>query len=267
MYFRKSKVKAKLARNQPVMCSCLHFTDPSIYEIVGHLGWDVIWMDLEHHGYSVETAQHMMRGARVGGTDIMARPAKGEFMRMGRLLESGAHGILYPRCDNADEAAEVVRWSKFAPMGQRGVDAANPDNPYLMTPLAEYLKLANDNTWIALQIEDPKAMDQVEKIAAVPGIDVLFLGPGDFSVLAGIPGQMSHPIMLDAIKRIAAAAKAHGKHWGMPVPTPERGKELLDMGARFIAHGSDFVLLKTALEGVRERMKAIGMTFDQGPLT
>lgn len=265
MFFRKSKVKAKLAANQPVMCSCMHLTDPSTYELISLLGWDAIWMDLEHHGYSVQTAQHLMRAARVGGTDIMARPAKWEYMRMARLLESGAHGILYPRCSNADEAREVVRWAKFAPLGERGIDAANPDNPYLLTPLKEYLQLANDNTWIAIQIEDPAALDQVEKIAAVPGVDIIFLGPGDFSILSGIPGDMTHPKMHEAIRRIAAAAKAHGKHWGMPSPTPQRAKELLDLGARFICHGADIVLLKNALETIRENMKPLGFTFDVGP--
>ena len=99
---RNSKVKAKLRRGEPVLLTTLHLTDPSLFELVGLMGFDGIWMDLEHHGYSVETASAMMRAARVGHVDIMARPAKGEFMRMGRLLEAGAQGIMYPRCDSAD---------------------------------------------------------------------------------------------------------------------------------------------------------------------
>ncbi len=87
---RPSKIKAKLARNEPALCVTLHLTDASVYELTGLLGFDGIWMDLEHHGYSLETAGQLMRAARVGGTDIVARPAKGEFMRMGRLLELGA---------------------------------------------------------------------------------------------------------------------------------------------------------------------------------
>ena len=116
---RKSKVKAKLRNNEPVIGVALHFYDPSVYELTSLFGFDYIWMDLEHHATSVETANNLMRAARVGTSDIMARPAKGEFMRLGRMLESGAHGILYPRCDNAEEAREVVKWAKFAPLGAR----------------------------------------------------------------------------------------------------------------------------------------------------
>jgi 4-hydroxy-2-oxoheptanedioate aldolase len=86
---RPSVVRAKLARNEPVLVVCLHFADASLYEMTSLLGFDCIWIDLEHHGTSVETASQLMRAARVGGSDILARPAKGEFMRMGRLLEMG----------------------------------------------------------------------------------------------------------------------------------------------------------------------------------
>ncbi|MFM9963525.1 MAG: HpcH/HpaI aldolase family protein [Planctomycetaceae bacterium] len=186
---RNSRIKAKLSKNQPVLLTSLHYSDPSLYEMTSLMGFDGIWLDLEHHHHSVETANTLLRAARVGSSDVMVRPAKGEFMRMGRILEAGATGIMYPRCDNAAEAREVVRWSKFAPMGQRGIDAANPDNPYCLMPLVEYLKAANEQTFIVIQIEDPSALAQVDEIAAVPGVDIIFFGPGDFSILSGIPGQ------------------------------------------------------------------------------
>src|SRR3954453_17677415 len=108
---RPSRIKAKLKRNEPVLLTTLHLTDPSLYELTSLLGFDGIWMDLEHHSYSLETAQTLMRAARVGSADILARPAKGEFMRIGRLFEAGAQGIMYPRCESAAEAREVVTWS------------------------------------------------------------------------------------------------------------------------------------------------------------
>src|SRR5437899_11030854 len=114
---RTSRIKARLKHNEPVLLTTLHLTDPSLFELASLMGFDGIWMDLEHHGYSVETAQTLMRAARVGGADIMVRPAKGEFMRMGRMLEAGAQGVMYPRCNDAAEAAQVVKWAKFAPLG------------------------------------------------------------------------------------------------------------------------------------------------------
>ncbi len=259
---RKSVVKAKLARNEPVLMTCLHLTDPSVYEMASLMGFDAIWMDMEHHGYSVETAGNLMRAARVGRSDIMARPAKGEFMRMGRMLEAGAHGIMYPRCDDGAEAAEAARWCKFAPMGRRGFDGGNPDQPYCSMPIDRYVAEANRQTWLVAQLEDPCALDNAEEIAAVEGGDVLFLGPADFSILSGIPGQFSHASLHAAIRRIAEAARKAGKHWGMPAGTPEQVKMLLDLGARFIAHGADIAHLKNAFERIQETYSKLGFRFD-----
>jgi len=251
---RNSVVKQKLARNEPVVGVSLHLTDPSVYEMTSLAGFDFIWMDLEHHAYSVETASNLMRAARVGTSDIMARPAKGEFMRLGRLLEAGAHGILYPRCDNADEAREVVRWSKFAPLGTRGFDSANPDMPYCSMDPVEYIQKANAETWIVVQIEDPKALAHADEIAAVEGIDVLMLGPADFSILSGIPGQFTHPKIDEALQVLARAAGRHGKAWGTIAGSPQRALELIERGARWTTCGCDLIWVKQGLEEARRRM-------------
>lgn len=258
---RPSVVRAKLSRNEQVLVTCLHLTDPSIYELTSLMGFDGIWMDLEHHAYSAETAATLMRAARVGSADIMARPAKGEFMRMGRLLESGAQGILYPRCSTAEEAREVVRWSKFAPLGTRGFDGGNPDSPYCSAPMTEYLRFANEQTWVAVQIEEPGAVEQVEAIAAVPGVDVLFVGPADLSILYGIPGESNHPTMQAAFARVAAAARNAGKHWGLPVSSLEHAQKMLAMGARFLAHGCDLIFVKQGLERVQAEFRSLGFDF------
>ncbi|MFO0954041.1 MAG: aldolase/citrate lyase family protein [Isosphaeraceae bacterium] len=258
---RPSKIKARLKSGEPVLVTALAFTDPAVFELTSLMGFDGIWLDLEHHAVSVETAATLMRAARVGSSDIMARPAKGEFMRLGRLLEAGAHGIMYPRCDDADEARQVVAWSKFAPLGRRGIDTGNADNPYCCTPLVPYLKQANDETFLVIQIEDPAALDHVDEIAAVEGVDVLFLGPGDFSILAGIPGQYDHPLIAQAVERVASAAAKAGKAWGMPVGSPEQAKLRMDQGAKFLAHGADILMVKSGLEAIRQNFGPLGFSF------
>jgi 4-hydroxy-2-oxoheptanedioate aldolase len=259
---RPSKIKAKLARNEPVLLTTLHLIDPSLFELTSLMGFDGIWMDLEHHGYGVETATTLMRAARVGTSDIMARPAKGEFMRLGRMLEAGAQGLMYPRCDDAAEARQVVTWSKFAPLGRRGFDGGNPDMPYCTMPIAEYTKEANEQTFLVIQIEDENALANAHSIAEVEGVDVLFLGPADFTVLGGIPGQFDHPRVQEAVRTIAEAARRAGKHWGVPCGTAERAKQLLDMGARFFCYGADIILVKSGLEEMRNRFAPLGFTFD-----
>jgi 4-hydroxy-2-oxoheptanedioate aldolase len=259
---RSSQIKAKLRRNEPALITTLHYIDPTLYEMTSLMGFDGIWMDLEHHHYSVETAANLMRAARIGASDIIARPAKGEFMRMDRLLEAGAQGIMYPRCESAAEAAEVVRWARFAPLGERGVDGANADAPYCSAPMKEYLQKANEETLVVVQVESPRALDVVEAIAKVPGVDVLMFGPGDFSVLAGIPYQFDHSLVTGAIQRVAAAAAQAGIHWGTVSGTPEHTRKLLDLGARFICHGADIVVMKQGLERMQAQYTPLGFTFD-----
>ena len=259
---RFSRVKAKLQKGESALITCCHFIDPSVYELVSLLGFDGIWLDLEHHSTSDETAATLMRAARVGASDIIARPAKGEFMRMGRLLEAGTQGIMYPRCESAEEAAELVHWAKFAPQGARGVDGANGDNPYCAMPMPPYLKAANEHTLLIAQLESPTALDQAEAIAKVPGIDVLMLGPGDLNVIAGIPYQFDHPLIVGAYRRVAEAAKSAGKWWGTVSGSPEHTQMLLDLGARFICHGCDLIMVKLGMEQIQQRYAPLGFTFD-----
>lgn len=259
---RPSKVLQKLRNNQPVLAHALHTSDPQFYELLSMMGCDCFWVDQEHHFRSQETIGELCRAARVGTTDVMARPGKGEFMQMMRYLEMGAHGIMYPRCDNAAEAAEVVKWAKFAPLGKRGFDGGNPDMPYCAMDPAEYVKFANDNTFILIQLEEQSAIDQADEIAAVEGVDVIFLGPADFTVLSGIPGQFRHAKVEAAIEKIAAAAKKHGKAWGMPASDANRAKELMDQGATFLAHGADLIAIKSFFEKVHADFTNLGFSFD-----
>jgi len=223
------------------------------------LGFDAIWLDLEHHAYSVQTAADLMRAARVGDADIVARPGKGEFMRMSRLLEAGATGIMYPRCDSADEAREVVKWAKFAPLGKRGFDGSGADVPYCLKPMAEYLAQANEQTFVLIQLEEPHAVDQAEAIASVPGVDMLMFGPADFSVITGIPGRFDHPSIADALAKVARAAKNTGKFWSATCGSIEYAQRMIDMGCSLVFHGCDLVFVKNGLEQVKASFSQAGI--------
>ena len=263
---RSSRVKSKLRNGEPVLITALHFFDPSVYELASLQGFDGLWLDLEHHPTSVETASQLIRAARVGTSDVIARPAKGEFMRMGRMLEAGAHGIMYPRCETADEAREIVRWAKFAPEGTRGCDGGNADMPYCMDQLANYVAQANEETFLIAQLEDHLSVQNADAIAAVPGIDILFFGVGDFSVSNGTPGQVDHPRVWEAIQMVATAAKRHGKIWGMPTFNPGHAQRLMEMGARFLAHTSDLIILKRGFEQVQRDFSSLGFGFGSAPV-
>ncbi|HOF19497.1 MAG TPA: aldolase/citrate lyase family protein [Phycisphaerae bacterium] len=259
---KPSKIKAKLEAGEPVLITHLGLADASLVELASLMGFDGLWIDFEHHGFSLETGHHLMRAARVGTADVIARPAKGEFMRMGRLLEAGAQGIMYPRCDDAAEAAEVVKWAKFPPLGRRGLDGGNPDAPYCTVPTAQYIERANRQTFIIIQVEEQHAVDNAHEMARIEGVDVLFLGPNDFAALNGVPGQTDHPIVKRAIRKLAEAAGAAGKAWGTICNSPAHARELMDMGATFLAHGADIVLIRQAYERIQKDFQEIGFRFE-----
>ncbi len=158
---RSSKVKQIWKDGGLALGTLVKSTDPVHTEILSQMGFDLLWYDLEHNDKSVETFANLCRAARVGDVDVLARPARWETMRMGRMLEAGAHGIMYPRCESADEAREVIRWAKFAPQGERGFDGGSADNNFGSYPAGDYTAKANQESWILIQIESPAALPHV----------------------------------------------------------------------------------------------------------
>ena len=256
MPVRPSQVLARRRAGQVAHGIAVRLIDPTVAEFTAQLGFDAIWLDLEHQRLSVETAAELIRAARAGGdTDIVARPGKGEFARLARLLEAGARGIMYPRCESAAEAAELVRWAKFPPLGERGLDGIGPDNPFGLTPAAEYVAQANRETFLIAQIESPAALDQAPAIAAVPGIDFLMLGPGDYSCSLGLAGQVRHADVSAAQQRLRAAAETAGKGWVATCFDREHALQCQREGATLLFHGSDWRLLSTGLRQLVDEIR------------
>jgi 4-hydroxy-2-oxoheptanedioate aldolase len=258
---RASRVKRRWAEGKPVLATVSHFTDPQSAELIGLMGFDCLWIDLEHQPISMGAFENMARAARISDMDVMARAAKGEFTRMARLIEAGASVIMYPRCESADEAKQVVLHGKFPPLGERGYFSASPDNPYCMTPPDEYVRQANEQTVLMAQIESPNAVDNARAIADVDGIDILFFGPGDYSLSIGMPGQFNEPAVCDAMTETARQAHAAGKRFGTLVPDVEYAKRAIDLGAMLLTYGGDLHFVREKLADVREQFGAIGVPF------
>ena len=258
---RQSRVKKRWAEGQPVLATVAHFTDPQSAELIGLMGIDCLWIDLEHQPIGMGELENMVRAARVGDMDVMARPAKGEFMRMARLIEAGASVIMYPRCESAEEAREIVRCAKFPPLGERGFFSAAPDNPYCMTPMKDYLREANEQTVLLAQVESPNAVTQARAMAEVEGIDMLFFGPGDYSVISGVPGEFDGDVVRSAVAETAKQAQAAGKRFGTLVTNMDQAKRALDLGASLLTYGGDLHFVRAALTDMREQFAALGVPF------
>jgi 2-keto-3-deoxy-L-rhamnonate aldolase RhmA len=148
----------------------------------------------------------------------------------------------------AEEAADVVRWAKFHPQGLRGVNGTGVDGRYGSLPLAEYMRRANAETFVAIQIEHVDAVEDVERIAAVKEVDVLFIGPADLSQSMGVPGEWDHPRLWQSIERVAQTARAHAIHWAILPLNPAHAQRCVDLGCRMLSLGLDVWAVQRGLK-------------------
>jgi 4-hydroxy-2-oxoheptanedioate aldolase len=255
---RTNRVLEKLRQGKAALVTTVTpYASPKLTEMIGMLDFDCVWIDMEHQDYSYDQLFDMALGCRATGIVPMARIRKGDYWTYSRPFEAGATGIMVPHCRSGAEAAEIVRYSRFHPLGMRGLDGVEANADYGLAPMAEYMAHTNRETFVCVQIEDREAVEDVDAIAATPGIDILFVGPADLSQSYGIPLQTQDPIMRAAIERVAAAAARHGKWWGIPVGSAEQGERYYEMGARFLACGAAIVLLQEGWRRIRQDFDAL----------
>lgn len=240
----ESRVLRKLRAGEHVLTAGVsRVTDPWLIEVLGRIGYDNIWFDLEHRTFPVERVEALSYAARLAGLDLMVRIRKTGSQEVMSLLEAGAIGIMVPHCRSAEEARQFVEWMRFPPAGKRGFDGAGADCCFGLEPALPHMEFANRETFLVLQIEDREALDSIDEIAAVPGYDLLFVGPGDLSISLGVPMQGNHPLMEAAIDRVAEACAKHGKWWAIPTATPEIAQRMIARGARMVTGGGDHGML------------------------
>jgi 4-hydroxy-2-oxoheptanedioate aldolase len=223
-------------------------TEPWLTEVIGHLGFDAVWLDMEHRTFGYDIVPPISLACRSTGIDLMTRILKTGYASPMRNLEAGANGIMVPHCRSAAEARQWVEWTRFPPLGRRGFDGAGADADYMLADSLRHLEHANREVFLVLQIEDVEAVECVEEIAATVGVDLLFVGPADLTISYGVPMQFQHPKVQRAIDRVASAVTKAGKWWGIPTGTPTAAQEALDRGARMVACGSDHVFLVRGFE-------------------
>jgi 4-hydroxy-2-oxoheptanedioate aldolase len=226
---RPSQVLAKLRAGGVASCTKLNLCDPRAAEIAAMCGFDCVWSDLEHVPNTLRDIEDGIRAAKAYQADTLVRVARGSYSDLIHPLEMDAAGIMVPHVMSAADARQVARFTKFHPIGRRPLDGGNTDGAWCMVPLEEYMRQANEQRFVIIQIEDPEPMAELEEIAAVPGIDMLFFGPGDFSQGIGAPGRWDDPRLLDARRRVADAARKHGKFAGT-VAGPGNLQELVGLG-------------------------------------
>jgi 4-hydroxy-2-oxoheptanedioate aldolase len=170
---------------------------------------------------------------------------------------------MIPRVRTVEYVRRVVEYVKFPPVGRRGIDGVNADADWGFIELTDYLAQANERTFIVIQIEDPEAVEIVDEIAAIDGVDVLFVGPGDLSLGYGVPGQSRHPKVERAINLVAEACAKHGKAAGTPAIDAEDTRKLLERGYRLFTTSADYRFVRNGLLETKRSFGELGFTFKE----
>jgi 2-dehydro-3-deoxyglucarate aldolase/4-hydroxy-2-oxoheptanedioate aldolase len=222
---------------------------PKLVEVVAHNGgFDAVWLDQEHAGLTVPQIEEATRAARASGVATFVRLPATDYSAVMRVLEAGAGGLMASMVRALSQVENLVRWAKFHPRGERGVNGTGVDGRYGTLPLPEYFRRANEETVVGVQIEHADAVAAVEEIAAVRDVDFLFVGPADLSQSLGVPGEWDHPLLWQAIERVARASSESGVPWAILPVSPEHARKCVSLGCRMLSIGIDVWAFQRGLQ-------------------
>lgn len=222
-----------------------------IATIAGTCDFDWLFIDTEHNSMSIDTAAQIAMAAIATGVTPIVRVPGHQHYHCARALDNGALGIVVPHVDTADEARAIVDACRYPPQGHRSIAGNMPGLGFANVPVGEATQRINEETLVVVMLETPRAIDNVEEIAAVPGIDVLLVGTNDLCAEMGIPGGFGDARIPEIYKRVIAACRQNGKYPGMGgVYDAKLMDQYVRLGMQFILSGNDLAFL---MAGARER--------------
>jgi 2-keto-3-deoxy-L-rhamnonate aldolase RhmA len=249
----RNPVKTKLERGEPVIGLVISVNNVEVAAHGAALGFDFLWIEMEHAPISLETLRNMVLATRGLPAVPFARPPVNELWSAKRVLDAGVLGVIFPFTRTAELARQAVAACRYPPHGLRGSGA---DLAQARWPAPEgYYDFADENVLVITVVEDKSGLESIDEIAATPGIDVIFIGTSDLSFSLGLRGSQNHPKLDEAVARIAAAARRNGKFLGRPARTPEEIGRFQKQGFQFMMTGTDLDFMAV---GVAELLAPFG---------
>ncbi|QEN09638.1 hypothetical protein EXM22_17215 [Oceanispirochaeta crateris] len=247
----------RLHEGRRIVGTMMRFTrNPGICQIAKAAGLDYVMYDMEHGDYSMETFADAAMIAHSIGLGIFVRVPELSKAYVSRVLDLGADGVMVPMISSKEEAEKLVDWAKYLPQGKRGLSTIGSHTGMVKSPLSasQFMEEQNQNILVIAQIETAQGIANIDQIAAVPGLDVLLIGPNDLSVSLGVPGDMMGQTVNDAILKVSKAAKNNGITFAM-----HAGDNLLerwlDQGMNMVMNNMDIHLIYDGLKGIADKYK------------
>jgi 2-dehydro-3-deoxyglucarate aldolase/4-hydroxy-2-oxoheptanedioate aldolase len=250
------KFRSKLDAGRFCLGPGISFSDPAVVEALCP-SVDFLWIDLEHSPISLESLSGHLIAARAGGAPALVRVPSLEVGWIKRVLDTGAEGIIVPQIRSAAEVRTVVAACRYPPLGTRGYGPRRPSN-YGRNGGAEYIAEANKELFVSVQIEAVEAVQELDAILAVPGLDCVVVGPQDLSGSMGLLGQIQHPTVMETISHIVTKARRAGRYVGMGVGHNEEFVcQAARMGVHWVQCGGDFSFLVAFADQLYGRVRKL----------
>lgn len=241
---RKNLVKeALLAGKVQLGCNFQQFRSPDVPRILVAAGYNWAFLDCEHGAFDLETVQDLCRVAVPAGLCPIVRVAELHYSLVSRALDCGAQGIIFPRVESPELLEKAVTWARFPPRGIRGYGLMPLHVDHEAVSVPQIIEHMNENTLVVLQIETKLAVDRRDELLSVGGIDAVMIGPMDLSISLGVPGEMQHASMVDAMEKVRDSCISHGVIPGTHTRTPALARFWKERGMRFLGCGSDTLMI------------------------
>jgi len=247
---KKNYFLEKLNNGKPVLGTWIMMPSVLTVDVIASTGVDFVIIDREHGPISFETAQEMAMACESRGVSPIMRVGDIERSFIQNALDVGMHGIQVPNVDTKQNAKDVVKFSKYPPMGDRGFSPFTRAGDYSIDNATTLTKTANKNTAVILNIEGKDAVNNFDEILEVENADIYFVGLFDLSKALGIPGDVSNPIVIDALAEIIKKADKAGKFVGTIATTKERMAEFLEMGVKYMVYLVDCDILRSGYKSI-----------------
>jgi 4-hydroxy-2-oxoheptanedioate aldolase len=254
MTLERNKLRQILERGEIAFGTGFYSFSPTLVEVAGYCGLDFVRIDNEHAFYSKSTLERMIMAAELAGTTPILRVDRDDPYIIRKALEIGAQGVLVAHINTEEEAQDVVHAAKFPPWGIRGTAMCHANKWNVTVKGSDFIPWSNQETMIATMVEDYRAIDNIEAIASVKGLDILWFGPSDFSVSIGAPGEgLRNKTVWDGLLKTITAAKRYQKHvcLGVGYPWVENARKYIELGVSMIELGHDVSILRATWQKLR----------------
>jgi 4-hydroxy-2-oxoheptanedioate aldolase len=243
---RTNTIKSGLKEGKNYVGTFVKMTDASSVEIIAMGGFDFMIIDCEHTHFSKETMVSLLRASDISGMLPIVRVRENDRAQILHALDSGGLGIMVPETSTRDDVVKVVESSYYAPKGKRGFTPSNRAAGYGFMSGADYAAKTNENIMTVIYAETAEALNNLDEMLSVSGVDVMWIGPMDLSQALGVTGQPKHPKVLEAIELIITKCKKAGIAVGTIAPNAQEARKLMERGVQFIGLSSDQAMIKYA---------------------